>query len=292
MNRERIGIALCGAELTGSANIGILFALEDLGIKPQMIAGTSAGALIASMYAHGYSFDQFREAVLNFPGLLLLDYGFPLVSSALNLVRHGWLGSAVPVPKGVFRGEKLRRYVKRLHRNRLPKMPLYVVATDLHTTDAITFTNDDVAVKLGYAERSIDLPREIVGSCSIPGLFTPVRHRKWMLVDGGVRDLIPVSILRKSGCDKVFAVDVMKLPQDWYPVTIADILQRSLDALKDEAVESSDLSGDSVFAINPELDRTSWWSSQKSMMRNMELGYEYVIHRKDDILTFLNTKKT
>ena len=79
MNRERIGIALCGAELTGSVHIGILCALEDLGIKPQMISGTSAGALIASMYAHGYSFDQFREVVLNFPGLLLLDYGFPLM---------------------------------------------------------------------------------------------------------------------------------------------------------------------------------------------------------------------
>jgi NTE family protein len=291
VQRRRIGIALCGAELTGSAHIGILFALENIGIKPQMVAGTSAGALIASMYAHGYSFDEFREAVRNFPGLWLFDYGFPLVSSTFNLVRHSWLGSTVPIPNGVFRGEKLQRYVKRLHQNRLPKIPLYVVATDLNTTNPVTFTNDDIAVKRGYAETSTDLPREIVGSCTIPGLLTPVRHRKWTLVDGGVRHLVPVSILQQVGCDKIFAVDVMTLPQDWYPVTIADILKRSLDVLLDEAVESSDLLGDSIFVINPELNQTSWWSSQKTMVRSLELGYQYVMDRKDDILRFLSTEK-
>lgn len=288
MNRGRIGIALCGAELTGSAHIGILFALEDLGIKPQMIAGTSAGALIASMYAHGYSFDEFRYVVQHFPGLLLLDYGFPLTSSVFNVVLHSRLRNNVPVPKGVFRGGKLERYVNRIHRNRLPKMPLYVVATDLYTTDAVVFTNDDTAVKRGFAEKSTNLSREIVGSCSIPGLFTPVRHRQWMLVDGGVRDLVPVWILQQAGCDKIFAVDVMKLPQEWYPVTMVDILQRSLDILKDEAVENSDLSGRNVFVINPVLERTSWWSCRKPMVHNVELGHRYVISRKEQILNFLS----
>ncbi len=82
-------------------------------------------------------------------------------------------------------------------------------------------------------------------------------------------------ILQQAGCDKIFAVDVMKLPQEWYPVTMVDILQRSLDILKDEAVENSDLSGRNVFVINPVLERTSWWSCRKPMVHNIELGYRY-----------------
>jgi NTE family protein len=128
-NELRLGIALCGAELAGTLHVGVLFALERLGIRPTHIAGTSAGALVASMYAHGYRFDDFRRAVKKFPGLLLLEYGFPMVSSMSNLVRHAWKGKDVSAPNGVFRGKRLQRYVKRIHHNRLPKLPYYVVAT-------------------------------------------------------------------------------------------------------------------------------------------------------------------
>ncbi len=102
MNHGRIGIVLCGAELADSVHIGILFALEDIGVRPDVIAGTSAGALIASMYAHGYTIDKFRKSVRNFPGLFLLDYGFPLMSSVFNQIRHQWQGRNIPVPKGIF----------------------------------------------------------------------------------------------------------------------------------------------------------------------------------------------
>lgn len=107
MKRHRIGIALCGAELAGSTHIGVLFALEHLGIKPSVIAGSSSGALIASLYAHGYSLDEFRKLVAKFPGVRLVDYGFPLMSSAVNVARYTWRSQDIPVPKGIMRGGKL-----------------------------------------------------------------------------------------------------------------------------------------------------------------------------------------
>jgi NTE family protein len=287
----RIGIALCGAELAGTVHIGVLFGLEQLGIRPKHVAGTSAGALVASMYAHGYTFSEFRKAVRKFPGLFLLDYGFPMVSSISNLVRHPWKGKEISVPKGVFRGKRLQRYVKRILNHRLPKMPYYVVATDLYTTNSVAFSNDALCVQNGYAEQSTDLTQEISGSCSIPGLFTPVKFRKWMLVDGGVRDMVPVSILRQAGCNKIIAVDVQKLATNWYPVTMVDVLKRSLMALMDESTDSSDLQGDDVFVIKPEVNRTSWWSCREPMKNNIDLGYQHVLDIRQQILDFLSVKK-
>ncbi len=287
----RLGIALCGAELAGTVHVGVLFALERLGIRPTHIAGTSAGALVASMYAHGYTFDDFRKASKKFPGLFLLDYGFPMISSVSNLVRHVWKGKDVSVPNGVFRGKRFQRYLKRIHHNRLPKIPYYVVATDLYTTNAVAFSNDSHCIQNGYAEQSTDLIKEIYGSCSIPGLFTPIKYRKWMLVDGGVRESVPVSILRQAGCNKIIAIDVQNLCANWYPVTMVDVLKRSLVALMDESKDSSDLQGDDVFFIKPEVNRTSWWSCRKPMKSNIDLGYQHVLDMRQQIFDFLSVKR-
>ncbi|MCL6444387.1 MAG: patatin-like phospholipase family protein [Alicyclobacillus sp.] len=292
MNYEatRIGVALCGAELYGTVHAGVLFGLEFIGVKPHIVAGSSAGALIASLYAHGYSMDAFCTFIAEFPGLRMLDYGFPLISSLLNLARHKWQGKNVPIPRGVFSGERLQDYIRRVHKNRLPKMPFYIVATDLYTTNAVAFTNDSDAVKQGYAQQSTDLNKEIAGSCSLPGVFTPIRHRNWVLVDGGVRDRVPVSILRQAGCDKIIAVNIHQLTAAWYPVTVVDVIQRSLATVLDEASDTSDLAGDDVFVIKPDLSRTSWWSCREPMMRNMDLGYQYVLSRRANILNFLNSR--
>ena len=287
MAGTRIGVALCGAELAGTAHIGILFALEELGITPALVAGSSSGALVASMYAHGYSFAEFRRAITKFPGLRLFDYGFPLLSSLLNVARHPWQGQDIPLPQGVLRGHRLRRYIQRVHQNRLPKLPFYLVATDLNTTNAVVFTNDDHAVQKGVAQKSTDLCTEIAGSCAIPGVWTPVRHRHWMLVDGGVRDVVPVTALRQAGCDRIFAVNVHALPDAWYPVTMVDILQRSLATLLDEAIDSSDLSASNVFVLRPELNRVSWWSYRETMLENIELAYQYVLSKGQEIQSFL-----
>ncbi len=111
-------------------------------------------------------------------------------------------------------------------------------------------------------------------------------------MDAGVRNQIPVTILRQAGCDKIFAVNVLKLPQNWYPVTMIDVLQRSLETLKDEAIDNSDLKGDSIYRISPKLKRTSWRSGRDSMIKNIDMGYKYILDHKQDILKFVGSLLT
>lgn len=289
MHRDdlRIGVALCGAELVGTVQLGVLFALERLGIQPSHVAGSSSGSLMASLYAHGYRPDDVKALVKRFPGMFLADYGFPLASSLANLVRYRIAKEHIRIPNGVFRGKRLLKYIARLHRNRLPRMPLTVVATDMYSTDPVAFSNDPLLLEHGHAVPSTDLPLEILGSCAMPGLFTPVKHRGWLLVDGGVRDVVPVSILRKAGCQRIIAVNVHELKPDWAPVTTFHVLKRSLDTVLDESMESSDLAGDDVLVIQPRATVPEWWAAKKPMMDNVAYGERVVMEMEEEIRRFL-----
>lgn len=284
----RIGVALCGAELAGTAHIGVLCALEQMGIPIHHIAGVSSGSLIAAMYAHGYRWRDFQRMVRRFPGLRLADYGFPLVSSVTNVIRHPWKKRDLPVPSGVVRGARLYRYVARLLAGRRPTMTYSVLATDLYSTDVVVFTNDKAAIRRKEAEQSRDLAKEVVGSCAIPGMMTPVKLGEWLLIDGGVRDLVPVNVLRRAGCNRIIAVDVHRLPDTWYPVTAIDVITRAMAALLDEAKDGTDLTGDDVFVIRPDgLLPVSWWSARKPMRVNIDVARAYAQGMKREMIGFL-----
>ncbi|CAM3693267.1 patatin-like phospholipase family protein [Alicyclobacillus pomorum] len=112
-----------------------------------------------------------------------------------------------------------------------------------------------------------------------------------MLVDGGVRETVPISILRQVGCNKIIAIDVQNISQNWYPVTMVDVLKRSLVALIDESTDSSHLQGDDVLVIKPDVKRTSWWSCRKPMKSNIDLGYQHVLNMRQQIFDFLSVKQ-
>jgi NTE family protein len=108
-------------------------------------------------------------------------------------------------------------------------------------------------------------------------------------VDGGVRDTVPVSILRKVGCTKIIAVDAHKLPSRWYPVTTVDVIRRSLQALIDESMDASDLQGDDVFVVKTEWKNVSWWTCCKALMENIDEGTRCVLGLRDEVLRFLRS---
>lgn len=289
MDREdqRVGVALCGAELAGVAHVGVLHSLEQMGVRIHHVAGASSGSLVAVLYAHGYTLRDFEQLVNRFPGIRLTDYGFPLVSSFANVVLQALPRADMRIPNGLIRGKKLYRYIHRLLRNRMARMPYSVVATDMYTARAVVFTNDPQSVEHKVAERSTDLALEVLGSCAMPGVLTPVKLHKWLLVDGGVRDVVPVNALRQAGCDRIIAVDVHQLPADWRPVTTVDVIARSMAALLDEAKVKSDLAGDDVLVIRPDLEWTNWWTARKSMQRNLEIAKIHTQEMKGQVMRFL-----
>jgi len=178
----RIGLALGGGATRGFAHIGVIQVLEEQGIRPDLVAGTSAGSLVAALYASGKSGVEMASLAQSMDESGLTDWSFP--------------------GRGLIRGEALARYVR--HQTggatiEQMKMPLGIVATDLADGQPILFRRGDT----GAAVRA---------SSAVPAVFQPVKIGTREYVDGGLVSPVPVRFARQMGADLVIAVDISSPP--------------------------------------------------------------------------------
>ena len=176
----RLGLALGSGSARGWAHIGVLQVLDEEGIRPDIVCGSSIGALVGAAYAAG-ELQRFTEWV---QGLGMRDvFGFMDFN----------------ITGGMLKGEKLiafwRRNFADFDIDRSP-MPFGAVATDLHSGAEVWLRHGSIA----------DAVR---ASIALPGLFTPVmRDDGRLLVDGGLVNPVPASLARAMGADIVIAVDL------------------------------------------------------------------------------------
>lgn len=179
----RIGLALGGGAARGFAHIGVIQALEAASIKPDLVVGTSAGSLVAALYAAGHGGHQLGELARQMDEGALTDWTFP--------------------GRGLIRGEALARFVRE-HTGGRPieqlALPLGVVATDLDSGEPVLFQVGDT----GTAVRA---------SSSVPAVFQPVRINGREYVDGGLVSPVPVRFARSMGARLVIAVDISQSPE-------------------------------------------------------------------------------
>ncbi len=181
----RIGLALGGGAARGFAHVGVLQVLEEAGIKPDLVVGTSAGSLVAALYASGRNGHQLQQVAESMEEAAITDWTLPIFN------------------RGMFRGEALARYVNAQVAGRLiEQMPLRlgIVATDLSTGEGVLFQRGDT----GAAVRA---------SSAVPAVFLPVRIGKQEYVDGGLVSPVPVRSARDMGADLVIAVDISSAPE-------------------------------------------------------------------------------
>jgi len=178
----RIGLALGGGAARGFAHIGVIQVLEESGIKPDLVVGTSAGSLVAALYASGKGGAALSHLADSMDESAFTDWSFP--------------------GRGLIRGEALARYVRENTGNRtiekLP-LPLGIVATDLDSGAPILFQRGDP----GVAVRA---------SSAVPAVFQPVRIGTHEYVDGGLVSPVPVRFARQMGAEIVIAVDISAVP--------------------------------------------------------------------------------
>jgi len=182
----RIGLALGGGAAKGFAHVGVIAVLEEAGLRPAYVVGTSAGSLVAALYASGKSSAELQKAALNIEEAAITDWMLPLVG------------------RGVFRGDALGRYVNDAVGGRLiedMRIPLGVVATDLGNGQAVLFQRGDT----GTAVRA---------SSAVPAVFVPVKINGRDYVDGGLVAPVPVRFARQMGAEVVIAVDISTPPED------------------------------------------------------------------------------
>ncbi len=177
--RPRLGLALGAGSARGWAHVGVIRELEAAGIRPDLVCGTSVGALVAAVYAAG-ELDPFEE--------WLLGLGFRDVVALMDVGLGG----------GLLKGERLMDRFRENFADRsiaeLP-MPFGAVATSLRTGGEIWLREGSV----------IDAVR---ASIALPGLFAPALHEGEVLVDGGLANPVPVSLARAMGAELVIAVDL------------------------------------------------------------------------------------
>jgi len=190
----KIGLALGGGAARGFAHVGVIKALEAQGIVPDIIVGTSAGSVVAALYAGGAN-------------------GFELQKLALSM-EDGSVSDWVLPDRGFIRGEALQNFVNKALVNRpmnaLPRK-LAVVATELQTGEMTVLRSGDV----GLAVRA---------SSSVPGVFQPVRIGGREFVDGGLVSPVPAKVARDMGADLVIAVDISSKPKNAKVSSMIDVL--------------------------------------------------------------------
>ena len=182
----KLGLALGGGAARGFAHIGVIQVLEENGIQPDMVVGTSAGSLVAAFYASGKTGAQLQWLADSMDESQLTDWTVPFFS------------------RGMLRGEALGRYVNsQLNGAKIEdlKIPLGIVATDLQTGDGILFRRGDIATA-------------VRASSAVPSVFEPVRIGNKDYVDGGLVSPVPVRYARQMGAEIVIAVDISSRPED------------------------------------------------------------------------------
>jgi NTE family protein len=180
----KIALVLGGGAARGFAHIGVIKALEAQGIVPDMIVGTSAGALVGALYASGLNGFELQKVALEMEEKQIGDWSLP--------------------DRGVFKGEALQNFVNRMVGNRgLEQLPrtFAAVATNLKTGEPIVFRTGNT----GMAVRA---------SAAVPGLFQPVAINGHEYVDGGLVSPVPVRTARSLGATFVIAVDISARPRD------------------------------------------------------------------------------
>ena len=260
--KTKLGLALGGGGCRGIGHIGALKAFEELGIKFDYIAGTSAGSIVASLYALGKTADEMIEIVKGLKKKDIMKGSIPFLKPA--------------------KSERLEELLNKIYGDVMVfsemKVPLSVVCTDIKTGKEVDFDYGNVA-------------KVVSGSCSVPGVFTPVVYEGMHLVDGGLRNNVPVDVLKKMGANVVFAIDVNHLRgTGTESLSTISVLSSTIGIMMQAKVDKTLEMADLIF--EPSLETFSPLKFE-GVDEMIQIGYDTVMANKDKIkkMLKLNPKK-
>lgn len=292
-NRPCVGLVLSGGGARGFAHTGVLEVLEELGVKIDVVTGTSMGSMVGGAYAAGYTAAEIRDIVLgvdwdrmiapradrkDLPWRLKVDDYKNLAVSGIEFGRDG----RVKLPDSVVPSEELDLFLNEKtgpanHVSDLSNLaiPFGAIATDLVTGERVVLQKD---VSLGMAMRA---------SMSLPGVFAPVQIHGRMLVDGGLLDNLPVSLAREMGADLIIAVNVgTPLLKREELGNVVTVMAQMVNLLTEQNVRKSlaDLGPEDIL-ITPDLDDFTSADLKKSD-KIIERGHEAALKVKGRLKRF------
>lgn len=228
MDRPKIGLALGSGGARGLAHLGVIKVFQDEKIPIDYLAGSSMGALVAAFVSAGQNIEKLYKISLAFKRKYFLDFTMPKL--------------------GFIAGNRIKEFIRIFTFDKNIEelqIPLAIIATDLHSGEKIVLRDGPVA-------------EAVRASISIPGIFIPEKYRGRLLVDGGVTDRIPVSVVKKMGADIVIGVNISGFMKDAPIRSIYDVLFQSIDIMQAELIEKRKRLADIM--IHPEVEKYSSYS--------------------------------
>ena len=281
----KVGVSLAGGGIRGIAHVGVLKALEENNIKVAAIAGTSAGSIIATLYAMGYStyyiyllFKRYARDIINIRSK-------PIINGITNFIRNNKIGIA-----GLSDGNEFEKMYDELARKkgfRLIgdiKMPLLVSAVDIGESKEYIFTNcaSRKNIKDNYITE-IGIGRAVRASSSFPAIFCPCEYKNHIFMDGGVLNNLPTEELKKVYTGKIISVNFESDPV-YNDYDIMNIIMKTLDIMGNKLSINSLKKSD--FVLTVPTDGTGLIDVDK-MDICYKYGYEIAIKNIDKIMKML-----
>lgn len=229
--RAPVALVLSGGAARGFAHVGVIKVLEQQGLKPDLIVGTSAGSIVGALYASGLTAAELESAVAQMDKSVFSDYVLPGL---------GFL----PGEMGFVRGEKLHRFIDaHVNTHHIEDFPIRfaAVATELSTGNVTAFNSGDAGLA-------------VVASSAVPGVITPVVIDRRYYGDGQIASPLPIGAARALGAQIVVAVDVVYPPQDAFLYSAVSVLFQSF-AISAHRLKESEKTGADLL-IAPVIQKT------------------------------------
>ncbi len=275
----KLGIAFSGGGVKGAAHIGVLKALMENNIKIDAVAGTSAGSIVAALYALGYTPDEMIKLFRHFAKDMLKTNPNEMLTNVKNgrgIRLDGVLSSAnIELAMQEIAKYKNAKYLSDL------KIPIAIPTVDINTSKKYVFTNYNG--KEDYYIKDVEIAKAVRASSSYPGVYAPCEYNEYRFVDGGVLDNIPADEVKKLGIDKVltikFVLNTNSKPRGMYNIAMKCV-DTIFEGLARESINISDL----VFDID--VSKSSSFSISK-IDYCYEQGYQYAITRINELRKIL-----
>lgn len=256
--KTKIGIVFGGGGARGFVHLGVIKALEEYGLKFDVVAGTSVGSLVGAFYAAGLPYKKMYEIAKEIDKKDIRTNIIPYKTSKTD-----GLEKVIVENLGDINIEDL-------------SLPYYAVCTDLISTNEVVYSKGK-------------LSKVVAASCCVPYVFYPVEYEGRLLVDGGLHNTIPADIPKLMGCDYVIAIDVNKSRNYGTDKSnLVNVLTCCFRILMNNSAEKGYKYAD--FMVKPD---TKHFKSTKieGFEEMIEEGYKETIDNISQILKIYNSKK-
>ncbi len=248
---HKIGIVLSGGGARGIAHLGVLKVMEECGLKPDVISGTSAGSMVGAFYSGGYSIEDIIRIIEHHRFFRLTNILFRKQGVfAMNAFEHLF---HTYFPNNNF--EDLAT-------------PLFVAATDILKGQTVYFSNGNLAAA-------------VMASSCIPIVFQPLKYLDTVFVDGGVLNNFPTEPL-KDKCDIIIGSNVNSLKQEHHALHMKDIMDRSYHLAMSFSI-SEKKKDCTLFIEPPNMSQFSIFDTSRAR-EIYDYGYNYALNFKDQFL--------